>query len=380
MNRPNIFKYAQTELSQDAMICWLLECYHSENKTYRQIGRDFIRFVLGDKTLTFDDVELEQESPHRQYYHMDVYANIRVNKKIYPVIFEDKTDTYLHGYQHERYVRMVKDWKTNEKWEDWRNSLFSEKELKWERTIFVFFKTGYIFKWQRKELEQISEALKNDDAVLRLIELEDIEKFMQGQSDKDNLLSDYYEHLKEKIDDSQKGRLISEINKDSKPMPKSTFDRIFCKIFDPAKEFNHSYQGWAAADFVKIADKSGKSENNIYYVLRIDRRKNGDSRDYAIIIQQCRNENYTSGNKEEKERLINERRENAAYAREICREIFKELKIEGIEIEVNDANTMPEQNNIFKVFLDDEDTVTDFFRDFVRKFANKIGGTKCGNF
>lgn len=384
MNRPNIFKYAQTELSQDAMICWLLECYHSEDKTYRRIGLDFIKFILEDNTLTLrddDDVELEKESPHRQYYHMDVYANIRVNKKVYPIIFEDKTNTYLHGSQHERYVCMVKDWKTNEKWEDWRNGLFTEKDLEWKKTIFVFFKTGYIFNWQRKELEQISKTLENDDDVLRQIELKDIEKFMQGQRDKDNLLSDYYEYLKEKLDTSRKERLVSEINKTGKPMPESMFDNIFCEIFDTAKKFDHSYQGWAAANFVKIADKGRKSENNIYYVLRIDKRKNGDSRDYAVIMQQCRNENYTSGNEEEREKLINERRKNAAYAREICQDIFKELNIENIEIEVNDADAMPEQNNIFKVFLDDDGNVIDFFRDFIRKFVDKftdkIGGTIC---
>lgn len=101
-------------------------------------------------------------------------------------------------------------------------------------------------------------------------------------------------------------------------------------------------------------------------------------------MQQCRNENYTSENKEEKERLINECRKNASYAREICRDIFKELNIENIDIEVNNADTMPEQNNIFKAFLDNEGKVIDFFRDFIRKFTEKfiekIGGTICGNF
>ena len=255
-------------------------------------------------------------------------------------------------------------------------------------TIFVFFKIGYIFNWQQAELEQISKTLKNDDAFLWLIDLENIEKFMRGQRGKDNLLSDYYEHLKEKLDDSQKERPISEINRDNKPMPEPMFDNIFCKIFntekDTTKEFNHSYQGWAAADFVTIADKYGKSENNVYYALQIDKRKNGNSRDYAVIMQQCRNENYTSENKEEKERLINECRKNASYAREICRDIFKELNIENIDIEVNNADTMPEQNNIFKAFLDNEGKVIDFFRDFIRKFTEKfiekIGGTICGNF
>ena len=38
LTRPNIFNYAKKELSQDAVICWLLECCHSDDDKYRQIG------------------------------------------------------------------------------------------------------------------------------------------------------------------------------------------------------------------------------------------------------------------------------------------------------------------------------------------------------
>ena len=41
LTRPNIFNYAKKELSQDAVICWLLECCHSDDDKYRQIGIDF---------------------------------------------------------------------------------------------------------------------------------------------------------------------------------------------------------------------------------------------------------------------------------------------------------------------------------------------------
>ena len=99
LTRPNIFNYAKKELSQDAVICWLLECCHSDDDKYRQIGIDFVRFILDNENIKEKDIELEKDSPRSQYKNMDVYANIRVGKTIIPVIFEDKTDTFLHDNQ-----------------------------------------------------------------------------------------------------------------------------------------------------------------------------------------------------------------------------------------------------------------------------------------
>ena len=76
--RPNIFEYATKELSQDAIVCWLLKCCHSEDEMYKNIGLDFIKFILDDDSINEKDIELEKNSPQAQYYHMDVYANIRV--------------------------------------------------------------------------------------------------------------------------------------------------------------------------------------------------------------------------------------------------------------------------------------------------------------
>ena len=121
MKRPNIFDYAQKELTQDAMVCWLLKCCHSSDCKHKKIGIDFIKFITDAQT---DDIELESNSPYNQYYHMDVYANVRINNKIHPIIFEDKTNTYLHGEQHFRYLNMVSDWKERH-WDKWKDNLFA---------------------------------------------------------------------------------------------------------------------------------------------------------------------------------------------------------------------------------------------------------------
>ena len=107
MKKPNLFQYATRELSQDALVCWLLKCCHAEDPRYREIGLRFIKFILQDDSTAPHDIELEEHSPYNQYHHMDVYANIRVKDKIIPIIFEDKTDTFLHGEQHIRYCKQV---------------------------------------------------------------------------------------------------------------------------------------------------------------------------------------------------------------------------------------------------------------------------------
>jgi len=92
MKRPNIFKYAKRELSQDAMVCWLLACLHSSEFEYFKIGLNFIRFIFNDNTIQENEVIIESGSPYNQYSHMDVYAVICVRSKLYPIIFENKTN------------------------------------------------------------------------------------------------------------------------------------------------------------------------------------------------------------------------------------------------------------------------------------------------
>ena len=86
MNRPNIFNYATKELSQDAMICWFLECLNSEDEEYRKLGLNFVRFIFENEKI--ENAELFDETfPKTQYKKIDVYAEIVINGTVHPVIF-----------------------------------------------------------------------------------------------------------------------------------------------------------------------------------------------------------------------------------------------------------------------------------------------------
>lgn len=170
---------------QDAVICWLLECCHSDDDKYRQIGIDFVRFILDNENIKEKDIELEKDSPRSQYKNMDVYANIRVGKTIIPVIFEDKTDTFLHDNQESKYIEKIEKLKTG--------SLFNDNGLCWrEKAQYVFFKTGYVFDWQREVIENLD---KNINAEVKSIYIDDILNFISKHKDKEFMACSYYEYL-----------------------------------------------------------------------------------------------------------------------------------------------------------------------------------------
>lgn len=346
-DRPNIFNYATKELSQDAMICWLLKCCHSKNNTYKSIGYDFIKFILDDKNIADKDIELEKNSPYAQYYHIDVYANVRVGNMIIPIIFEDKTNTFLHGEQEKRYTEMVNNWKQDL---NWTKTLFPNKHLTWsEHTKYVFFKTGYVFDWQRNEIEVIKANL---NAEVKSLYIEDMITFISKHKTKDLLLADYYEHLL----DMRRRNEYSTANR---------CNRYFRKIFCDKKPFQYSHQEWAARNFGYIESENKNEQNRIWYSVRTGWSRNK----YFVAIQQYRDEKKLTGNSEEIYRLKDERYAVTCDAREICNQIAHKMMVK-INPEYNDKKRMPSQNNIFKLFIDEdsEDFVCEFFRRFIEEF------------
>ena len=120
--KPNLFKFATSELSQDAFILWLLEWANpkcaTEDKALHETAQEFVRLLLNNKDLIIKSVNTK-----RQKNHIDVFAI--VNEK-YAIIIEDKTDTSEHNNQLERY----------EKW------VTEQKEYSALETHIVYYKRG----------------------------------------------------------------------------------------------------------------------------------------------------------------------------------------------------------------------------------------------
>jgi len=125
MKSPNLFSYATSELSQDAIICWLLEWAKSENKEVDNalhiVGVSFLnslfeKFGSKETPSSYHDIKI-----YKQYKNIDVFCVVNDE---YALIIEDKTNTKNHSKQLEKYLSEIK------------------KEYAENKILPIYFKTG----------------------------------------------------------------------------------------------------------------------------------------------------------------------------------------------------------------------------------------------
>lgn len=97
---PNIFSFATSELSQDAMFCWLLQWaspkYADTDPSLHKLGQEFVRLLSGKE----QDFEISSIDVGRQWENIDIWAEINDDTFL---LVEDKTGTTIHGGQLSRY-------------------------------------------------------------------------------------------------------------------------------------------------------------------------------------------------------------------------------------------------------------------------------------
>ena len=152
---PNIFKYATSELSQDAMIAWLMACAKpEEDEALREVGQSFIRFLLGTPCNGVESAVLDGNGKLRpydgaglvshvrvttQYKHMDVYCSAKIDDKLVSFVIESKTGTTDHSNQLERYRQAA------------QSDDIDEHYLK-----LIYLKTGMPFEDELRRAEEAS--------------------------------------------------------------------------------------------------------------------------------------------------------------------------------------------------------------------------------
>lgn len=120
-NYPNIFSFATKELSQDALIAWLIswgdDSYKVKDPELHLLGKRVISLFT---TVPVEDIHTVEVG--RQWENIDIWAEI--NDDTFLAI-EDKTGTSIHDDQLKRYKKTVED-----EYRGKRNNLF-----------FAYFKT-----------------------------------------------------------------------------------------------------------------------------------------------------------------------------------------------------------------------------------------------
>lgn len=181
MDTPNIFDYATKELSQDAVICWLVACAKEATGVYQERGLEFISalWTHGRNSSEEPCVITNVESPSRQYKNIDVYFQATINDKVVSFVIEDKTDTLMRSGQMQRYINSI------------RGDSKPEDEI-----LGIFFKTGYVYD------EEMEQAETNNFPVFNAL---DMQKFLKQKpiSDDHEILRQYRRHLESKIKDRE---------------------------------------------------------------------------------------------------------------------------------------------------------------------------------
>ena len=169
--QPNLFDYATSELSQDAFIAWLSAwanpIYEEVDSSLYECAKSFVRKLLeNDVSIRVDEIKTIEVK--KQWKNIDV--SLIINNDIL-IVIEDKKGTKAHSNQLERYANKVKN--------------------EYDKILLIYYKM----------LEQGSYK-KIYDAGYKIFSRRDMINVLQtyilnAKSKKNNIVSDYYDHLKE---------------------------------------------------------------------------------------------------------------------------------------------------------------------------------------
>lgn len=137
-NRPNLFHYATSELSQDAFICWLAAWADSKWKdtdpTLHQTAREFVTSMIRKVKPDYDQAQIKTINVRRQVEKLDILIEINQGTDgRLAILVEDKTHTDHHSGQLKRYYDNA------------------GKSYTSEQIVPIYFKTGYQSKFDVRQ-------------------------------------------------------------------------------------------------------------------------------------------------------------------------------------------------------------------------------------
>ncbi len=178
---PNLFDFATKELSQDAMICWLLKWadnrYADADQELHGCGRRFVRALLREHCEPLP--ERIETTIHRQDKGIDVLAALNANKDCV-LLIEDKTGTKDHGGQLKRYYDHVIKSRTR------------LGHVKKENIYPIYLKTGNQPRQKDRQIEAATKDFYRSYRVFNRSEFLDVLHSYKGSHE---ALMDYRDYL-----------------------------------------------------------------------------------------------------------------------------------------------------------------------------------------
>ena len=183
--RPNLFAYATKELSQDAVICWLIEwsataANHAGEHVLRNLGQSFVGALLGKHNVALAG-DIRSAEIYQQDNGIDVLARIRDEKSEHVLLIEDKTGSEVHGDQLHRYLRAAMEGSTNLR--------------KVPGSICpIYLKTGN---------QSLAGDRKVENSYFKVFHRADFLTVLNGYRHSHPIVTDFREHLQKVEDDSR---------------------------------------------------------------------------------------------------------------------------------------------------------------------------------
>ena len=159
--KPNIFNYATSELTNDAMICWMVDWANSKHEIYKNLSREILRLFTDNKNLDVESVNIK-----KQYKNIDILMEVNDSEVI---VIEDKVNTSSHSNQLEKYKEIIDN----------------EEAYKNYKKHYIYYKVGNECLYNG--VEQAGYTRVSREAILSIIK-----KYRDLEN---NLLNDYIYYL-----------------------------------------------------------------------------------------------------------------------------------------------------------------------------------------
>lgn len=163
----NIFDYATSELSQDAVICWILSFYNDKNSKLYNLAKDLLSSLI---ELTPDDYIIGME---KQFYKTDILIHLPKTQRV--VIIEDKVYSSEHDEQISKYAELIS----------------KDKNYKNCKLYVVYFKTGFYYDNDKL----VEDKCRNEFDNFKSVHGEKFLKILQKYKNIDATLDMYIEYL-----------------------------------------------------------------------------------------------------------------------------------------------------------------------------------------
>jgi hypothetical protein len=184
-NRPNLFHFATSELSQDAFLCWLIDhARYPEQGALAACARDFLAFLYGrarpEEQVRGQAVAL-LDAPERQWNDIDIIFKADVGGRTVTFVIEDKVDTSHHSGQLERYRKVLE-----------------QDGVAASDMVLIYLKTGFMFGEDRAAAHHGYAVIGPDDLVGFL----DAEQYRDIRSD---IFTDFRDHMRARVESTRDG-------------------------------------------------------------------------------------------------------------------------------------------------------------------------------